>query len=355
MFSACLVGCYKKDTTPIRTIITDTSDAAHLRKVYTSSRDTWPLPIVAEGTEFVELAPVSPPPNHDNLEPLSQLGEKLFFDPMLSKSGDISCASCHNPGAAFAENRRHSKGHDGQVGNRNAPALLSIAATPPYFHDGRAASLEEQALGPLQNPIEMATNMEEVEKKINASRYYRNDFKAALEIDAISMEDIAIAIASYERTLYKQTKLDRFLEGNGDEFTDQEILGLHLYRTKAQCMSCHGGPHLTDGKAHNIGLTYYGRKFEDLGIYNITKDPKDVGVFDTPSLRHISKTGPYMHNGIFPSLRGIVNLYNAGMPRPKPKPHQIHDPLFPETSDLLVKLELTKEEKLALVAFLNAL
>lgn len=350
-----LSTCVHHKHTNVRAIVTDASDTRVLRRVYSAGTHTWPAPEIAQNTSFIEFAPIAPPQEQSTPNPLSKLGETLFFDPMLSKSGEISCASCHNPGIAFAQHTKVSTGHGKQKGKRNAPTLLGVTTTAPYFVDQRAATLEEQVLFPLQDPIEMATTKEEIEAKINSSRYYRKDFKRTLNTDDISIEDIAIAIASYERTLYAQTKFDRFLNGNTDEFTDKEILGLHLFRTKARCMSCHSGPSLSDGKSHNIGLTYYGRKYEDLGVYNISGRAEDVGAFDTPSLRHLSKTAPYMHNGLFPSLKGIVNIYNAGNPHPRRKVHQIDDPLFPKTSEHLVPLKLTKEEKTALIAFLNTL
>jgi len=132
------------------------------------------------------------------------------------------------------------------------------------------------------------------------------------------------------------------------------VRGLHLFRTTARCLNCHNGPMLTDGQFHNEGLTYYGRKLEDLGRYAVTKNPEDVGKFKTPSLRNIARTAPYMHNGLF-DLEGVLNMYNAGMATVRRRADQKDDPLFPTKSKLLQPLGLNQTEKADLKAFLEAL
>lgn len=132
------------------------------------------------------------------------------------------------------------------------------------------------------------------------------------------------------------------------------LRGLHLFRTKARCMNCHNGALLTDNSFHNIGLTYYGREYEDLGRYKVTHNPEDVGKFKTPSLRDVIRTRPWMHNGLFDNIEGVLNIYNSGMPI-KPKPGQENDPLFPKTDTLIKKLNLTKAEKTDLIAFLESI
>src|SRR5699024_5904999 len=130
-----------------------------------------------------------------------------------------------------------------------------------------------------------------------------------------------------------------------EAMNNQEIKGMHLFRTKARCMNCHSGQFLTDEDFHNIGLTYYKRKHEDLGRYEVTKNPDDVGKFRTPSLRYVMNTAPYMHNGLFPNIIGVLNLYNSGMHMIHPTDEQkTEDPLYPVTDPLLKKLNLSKEE-----------
>jgi cytochrome c peroxidase len=130
---------------------------------------------------------------------------------------------------------------------------------------------------------------------------------------------------------------------------------LHVFRTQARCINCHNGPLFSDNQFHNIGLTYYQRKYEDLGRYKVTRKKEDVGKFKTPSLRDVAHTSPWMHNGIFDDLGGIVNLYNSGMPMPAITEAQKKDTLFPKTSVHIKKLNLNAEQRKDLVAFLGAI
>ena len=329
-------------------------EGAELRAAYSGPVETWPAAETTNETLFEEMALLDrPQPVAD--DPMARLGEELFFDPILSASGQIACASCHHPDMAFTDGVRSSVGHDRQQGRRNAPTLLDKAEQTVFMWDGAAMSLEHQAMMPISNPIEMAETQADLIETLNADPDYPAKFETATGHNTIAMTDITAALAAYERTLTRRTKFDVFLAGDRDRFSDQELFGLHLFRTKARCMTCHSGPRLTDDKFHNIGLTYYGRKYEDLGRYALTEEPEAVGQFKTPSLRHVRRTGPYMHNGLFPSLRGIVNLYNAGGARPRPRPEMEGDPLFPETSDLLPKLNLTSDERDAIVAYLETL
>lgn len=330
------------------------AEGAALREAYAGPVDAWPAVETTNDTPFEEMALLDRPVVAE-ATPMARLGEALFFDPILSASGQIACASCHHPDLAFTDGIRSSIGHDRQQGKRNAPTLLDKADQPVFMWDGAAMSLEHQAMMPISNPIEMAETQAALIETLNTDPDYVERFQQVTGEDTIAMTDVTAALAAYERTLTRRTKFDLFLEGDRDRFTDQELFGLHLYRTKARCMTCHSGPRLTDDEFHNIGLTYYGRKYEDLGRYALTEEPDAVGEFKTPSLRHVRRTGPYMHNGLFPSLRGIVNLYNAGGARPRPRPGMENDPLFPETSELLPKLNLTSEERDALVAYLETL
>ncbi|HRX73223.1 MAG TPA: cytochrome c peroxidase [Hyphomonas sp.] len=330
------------------------TEGADLREAYAGPVGSWPAVETTDNTPFEEMAPFARP-ERDPDDAMAALGQALFFDPILSASGQIACASCHHPDMAFTDGIRSSVGHDRTQGRRNAPTLLDKADQPLFMWDGAAMSLEHQALMPISNPIEMADTQTATVARVNADADYLQQFEEATGRSGVAMDDITAALAAYERTLTRRTKFDRFMEGEREVFTDQEIFGLHLFRTKARCMTCHSGPRLTDDEFHNIGLTYYGRIYEDLGRYALTESPEDVGSFKTPSLRHAPRTGPYMHNGLFPSLRGIVNLYDAGGARPRPREEMEDDPLFPETSPLLPKLNLTPDEKDALVAYLETL
>ena len=350
-------------TTQLTKSIFDDKEAIEkLRKTYSSGDiSQWEKPELDEEviTDFQDIGVLPKmifPENNPYSEAKKELGKMLFFDPRLSKSKQISCASCHDPELAWGDGRTISYGHNRQTGKRNSPSLLNIGYHSVFFWDGRAVSLENQALGPITDPVEMAATETISIKNIKKIKGYKPYFREAFGDEKITIERILKAIATYERTITsKKSKFDSFIEGKSDIFTDEEVIGLHLFRTKAGCINCHNTPLFSNQKFHNVGLSYYGRTFEDLGKYNITHKKEDVGKFKTPSLREIGRTAPYMHNGLMPNLEGIIEMYNAGMPRVKPKENQKNDSLFPVTDPLLKKLNLTKKEQNALKAFLLTL
>lgn len=335
-------------------------DMQCLRRVYALPIGEWPAPTVDDGAVWQELAPLpdTPPVPADNPQTPEKvaLGKKLFEDPRLSRSGQIACASCHDRQLGWGDGRSVSFGHDRQAGKRNAMNVSMAAFSSPLFWDGRAATLEEQALHPIQDSVEMAFTARELEQRLNRSKDYPAEFLRVFGEKRITMPRVAQAIAAYERSLVpRSSRFDRFLEGRRDLLTDEQLWGLHLFRTQARCMNCHSGPALTDNRFHNLGLHFYGREREDLGRYRVTGDPADSGKFRTPSLRSVGRTGPYMHSGAFMELRGVVNMYNAGMPRPQPKAGQEGDPLFPATDPLLKPLDLHRSELEAITEFLRTL
>lgn len=337
-------------------------DMACVRAAYAGEPASWPQPQGVDDGNWAEMAPIDslPPSAVDPAQ--AALGERLFFDPRLSRSDLIACASCHRPTHGFADTQALSAGHEGRLGSRNTPTVLGAGHASSLFWDGRAASLEEQAAGPIAHPDEMAMALDELPAKLAAIDGYPGAFTQAFgaagkDGAAITLERITAALAAYQRTLLPpQTRFDRFLAGERAALDERELLGLHLFRTKGRCMSCHHGALLTDHDFHNLGLTWYGRQYEDLGRYMVSGDPADVGRFRTPTLRQVGNTGPWMHNGRFASLRGVLNMYNAGMPRPQPgNAGQAADPLFPQTSTRLQRLELDADELDAVHAFLLAL
>lgn len=345
-----------------KSIFDDKETIEKLRKTYGSGDiSQWEKPeldeeVIADFQDIGVLPKMIFPENNPYSEAKKELGKMLFFDPRLSKSKQISCASCHDPELAWGDGRTISYGHNRQTGKRNSPSLLNIGYHSVFFWDGRAVSLENQALGPITDPVEMAATETISIKNIKKIKGYKPYFREAFGDEKITIERILKAIATYERTITsKKSKFDSFIEGKSDIFTDEEVIGLHLFRTKARCINCHNTPLFSNQKFHNVGLSYYGRTFEDLGKYNITHKKEDVGKFKTPSLREIGRTAPYMHNGLMPNLEGIIEMYNAGMPRVKPKENQKNDSLFPVTDPLLKKLNLTKKEQNALKAFLLTL
>ncbi len=337
-------------------------DYACLRETYSRPPAQWPPPQVDGDVAWQELGPLPDrapsPPGQPFSEARAALGEQLFFDPKLSRSGQIACASCHEPDLAFADGRKVSFGHDRQAGRRNSPSVAMSGFTQHPFWDGRAQGLEGQALMPVVDPLEMAFSIEELLVRLNADSTYRDRFAAVFGEATIQADMLRQALANYQRTLVRfarNTRFERFLRGQHDALDDRQLHGLHLFRTKARCMNCHHGATLSDDDFHNAGMTYYGRKYEDLGRYEVTGKVEDVGRFRTPSLRLVSKTGPWLHNGLFPDLMGVLNFYNVGMPRPKPTAAQRDDPLFPQTSPRFKALNLSRDELSALRSFLDAL
>lgn len=327
---------------------------------YKRDSTLWIKPHLSEGVEFreIEALPlIAPHPAHNTYSKEKDvLGKKLFNDPRLSLSNQIACASCHDEELGFGDGRKVSYGHDRQKGRRNAPSIIMSAFGVEKFWDGRAESLEAQAIMPIADPKEMAYNADKAAQKLSKIKEYRELFKGAFGTSEITKERIGAAIATYERGTMRHTRFDRFMRGDKSAMSAQEIYGMHLFRTKARCINCHNGVEFSDGKYHNLGLHFYGReKYEDLGRYEVTKNQSDVGAFKTPSLRGVAKTAPYMHNGLFPHLRGVIHAYNEGMAKPKSKDGVTYNPPFPQSSHLLQKLDLSKDEMDAVEAFLKAL
>ena len=349
----------RHDLRPTRTDEAYDQIAATLRQAYAQPRDQWPAAHIAEGGTFAELGPVTPaqyPEDNPHSEAKAQLGQMLFFDGRVSGSGQISCNSCHVAELGWADGRARSLGHGALQLQRNTPSLLNSGFADELFADGRSDSLEQLTVEVIHNRQEMRGSGEDLEKTLGQIEGYGPLFAAAFGDPQITIERVARAIATHVRGLVSEPSadLDRFLAGDADRLSDAAIRGLHLFRTEARCINCHNGPRLTDQKYHNLGLTYFGRKHEDRGRYLVTQDPEDVGKFKTPGLRNVARTAPYTHTGFF-DLPGLINLYNAGGARPRPREHVKDDPLLPTTSELLVPLHLNEQDKADLLAFLEAL
>ena len=217
-----------------------------LREAY-SSGDTknWEVPFLDESVKayYVEigsLPKLSFPENNPYSDAKKELGKLLFFDPRLSKSKQISCANCHDPDLAWADGRSVSFGHNRKNGVRNSPSVFNMAYHTTFFWDGRASTLESQAMFPLTDPVEMASHEAVAVKHIKRIKGYRPYFKEAFGDEKITLTRIFEAIATYERTIVSgKSKFDRFISGDKNLFTDEEVLGLHLFRTKARCVNCH--------------------------------------------------------------------------------------------------------------------
>lgn len=407
--------------------LANSKDLSKYRQMYAKPVSEWEKPeidpsVEKEWQEFALIPRPTAPADNEIVHTKSHLGKMLFNDPRLSKSGQIACESCHRKDLASADGLPRAFGHDMQEGRRNTPSSQMAAYFDEQFWDGRAKSLEEQALGPITDPVEMANTLENAVKAVkNAPEYYpmfvaafgdealknawgeyfpwvapktekeeaaakktihthkpepepkkKPDYLGIERLDGletldantlselkeqeselysssgfrrllspakapqpqpkvpqnlindakklITIENIAKAIASFERGPgvmgVRNTRLQRFLGGDYTALSDEELWGMDLFRNKARCMNCHYGFLLSDKKFHNIGLDLYGRVGQDLGRYEVTKNPADIGAFKTPSLVNIAKTAPYMHNGSSPNLKGLVQLFNNGVDVP---------------------------------------
>ena len=284
-------------------------------------------------------APPGNPPTREKVE----LGRHLYFDERLSAGGDVSCATCHHPDHGFTDNLPVSPGHKGQRGTRSAPTVINATYSYLQFWDGRAATLEEQALGPIQNPVEMGSTVEGMVATVQGIADYAPRFAAAFGDPAITAERVAQAIASYERTVLSgNSKWDRFMAGDAAAMSEPEKRGWELFKGKAQCTLCHAGQTFSDSDFHNLGVGMGAAK-PDPGRFVVTNDEKDRGAFKTPTVRDITRTAPYMHDGSQRTLEEVVAFYNKGGEKnrwldPKIRP-----------------LGLTREESADLIVFLRAL
>ncbi len=334
------------------------NDVSSVIQVYKGSQDEWPAPHLSEGVPhrpLVSLPDASYPEDNPYSEAKEQLGKRLFFDPRLSASGALACASCHDPDLGWTDGSQRSVGHSGQQGERNSMTILNVAFYDHLFWDGRAESLEAQALSAIRSPSEMNIGLDSLEERIASTDEYSRLFEQSFGDPQVTARRIAEAVATFERGITSRSSdFDRFLQGNRDAMTERQIRGLHVFRTKARCMNCHSGRLLSDDQFHNIGQSHLGRPSQDLGQFLVTGDTADVGLFRTPSLRDVTRTGPYLHHGLINDLREVISMYNQGMPQAIPR-KESENPLYPEKSHLLKPLGLTEKEKGALLDFLEAL
>ncbi|WP_240609329.1 cytochrome-c peroxidase [Flavipsychrobacter stenotrophus] len=276
-----------------------------------------------------------------------QLGEMLFFESQLSATRQLSCASCHIPEHGFADTVAFSKGINGRLGKRNAPSCTNLSGRPYLFYDGRAATIEEQVKFPIEDANEMGIPIGEVVKRLNKDREYASLFKAIFN-EPPTEENLKAAIAAFERTLEtSHTPFDRYMNDDSTAISASAIRGRELFMgTKAKCFDCHFSPDFTGDEFRNIGL-YDGVQFTDEGRAAISKDKNDLGKFKVPGLRNVAVTRPYMHNGMFKTLREVIDHYDDPF---KAVPHPIN-------IDTLLQnpLHLTEMEKQDLENFLLTL
>ena len=297
----------------------------------------------AAGTPWSEIpAPADNPVTQAKVE----LGFRLWFEPRLSGNNGMTCATCHHHQKGYSNAEPNAAGIHGKRGNRNVPTILAAAGSQAQFWDGRAASLEAQALGPIENPLEMDARLPEVVRKLEAHPYYPRKFQETFGT-GVTPDGMAKALASFERALsLAPSAVERFWAGEREALSAQQQQGMAIFNSgKGRCVACHGGADLTDRSFHNVGIGFApGRRAErDLGRYLVTGRDEDYGAFKTPTLRNVAATAPYMHDGSLPTLEAVVAHYNQG--------GHPNDHLDPRVAPL----GLDAAEQAALVAFLRAL
>jgi len=277
----------------------------------------------------------------------AELGKLLFFDPILSKDSTISCASCHKPAYAFADTSATSIGVAGAKGVRNTPTAMNVALHQSFFWDGRAKSLEEQALAPIENPAEMNLPVKAALLRLQKNKNYDSWFKKIFD-SGPTPASLAESLAAFERELEtSESPFDDWkFSDNPGAVSEAAKRGFNLFNTKGKCIQCHFGADLTANEFRNIGL-FNGKELNDSGRMVITGKSEDLGKFKTPSLRNIAITPPYMHNGKFKTLAAVIDFYN--------EPDKVVNNSINRDSLLAKPFGLTPGEKSDLEAFLNSL
>lgn len=291
------------------------------------------------------LPPVPVPDDNEMTAAKVELGKMLYFDKRLSGDGTISCATCHDPKMGWTERRATSKGIKGQIGGRNSPSVINAAYHTAQFWDGRAKSLEEQAVGPIENPIEMGAKLDDVVAKLVKIPGYVSRFKDAFGTE-VNKDGIAKAIASFERTVLSgNSPYDRYQAGDHSALNERQKRGMDLFMNEAMCATCHTPPLFSNGRYFNAGIDASAEK-PDEGRKAVTKNDRDFGKFRVPALREVANTGPYFHNGSVDSLQKAVQIMAHG---------GIDNSNLSPMLKVVREANLTKENVKDLIAFLEAL
>jgi cytochrome c peroxidase len=293
-----------------------------------------------ELTAPLGLKPVRVLPDNPLNREKIELGKQLYFDPRLSRDDTVSCASCHDPNKGWSNGERFATGVRDQKGGRSAPTIINAGYQRFQFWDGRAIEVEGQALGPIQNPIEMDMTLPELESKLNGIAGYRSQFQKVYGTEVTS-EGVANAIGAFERTILAgDAPFDRFKAGDESALSESAQRGMKVFFNKASCSACHAGPNFTDGAFHNVGIGM-DKPEPDVGRFAESGLEGDRGTFKTPTLREIARTAPYMHDGNLATLEDVIEHYNkGGIPNP-----QLDEEIFP--------LKLSDQDKADLITFLK--
>lgn len=275
------------------------------------------------------------------------LGERLFFDPILSADSTISCASCHKPAFAFSDTSAVSTGVYGRAGVRNTPSSMNVRLQRSFFWDGRARDLEEQALAPIENPVEMNLPVETALLRLRNNDAYRHYFKRIFNAEP-DRSNLAAAIAAFERTLEtSDSPFDNWkFSDDPHAVSDAVKRGFAVFNGKGKCINCHFGADFTQPDFRNIGL-FNGTTLNDSGRAAITRKREDLGKFKIGSLRNVAVTAPYMHNGMFRTLEEVIEFYN--------EPDRFVPDAVNRDSLLAAPMGLSAAEKSDLLAFLRSL
>jgi len=285
------------------------------------------------------------PENNPLTQAKIDLGRKLYFDGRLSKDGSLSCATCHAPEKGFSDGRPTSLGIGRQAGARNAPTIVNRLFSKEQFWDGRAADLEDQALGPIQNPIEMGHTLEGMIANVQGIQGYAAEFQAAFGSPGINPDRVARAIAAFERTVLSGgSPCDRYQAGDKTAMSESAVRGMALFNDsqKANCVTCHAGFNFTDESYHNLGVGM-DKPNPDWGRFVVTKNDFDKGAFKTPTLRNVTQSAPYMHDGSETTLLQVIGFYDKGGFKNQ------------WLSKEIKPLNLSPQDKADLVAFLESL
>lgn len=276
----------------------------------------------------------------------SELGRMLFFDPILSANRSTSCASCHKPEFAFADSTSFSKGFNGGFTSRNTPTVMNMSSRPYLFWDGRSPNLEDQAIHPIVNPVEMGLKKTDIVKRLKSSPFYKKAFQKIYG-SAPDLKLLGKAIAAFERTLETaDSPFDKYMEGDSTAISASAIRGRELFLEKGHCFDCHFTPDFTADEFRNIGL-FNGKNLNDSGRYLVSQNPEDIGRFKVPGLRNVALTAPYMHNGQFRTLRQVVDYYD--------NPDAFIPNSIGRDTILAKPLGLNEQEKEDLVEFMKSL
>jgi len=322
--------------------------------VYLRGRSAKPATPVGEYVTFAAplgLPPIPVPPDNPPTRETIELGKRLYYDTALSADDTVSCATCHHPDAGFADPKPVSIGVGGKTGTRNSPTVINAAYYTTQFWDGREPTLEKQAEGPVQNPVEMAHTLDSMVKKLSRDESYAKQFEAAFGPGSITADKVTKAIAAFERTVVAgNSPFDRwYYGGQKNAISESAKRGFDVFRRadKGNCAACHvfneNYALFTDQQFHNIGVGIRDEAPVDMGRYEVSKFDSERGAFKTPSLRNIDQTAPYMHDGSMRTLKEVVDHYVGG------------GSSNPWLDTKMKPVQLTAQEKADLIEFMKSL